>query len=98
MKRPKIKDKRGWGWHIKQRILTDGFEPDNSVLEATTLPQPVPIKYFKWANLGLFLLYFQSFQAQILQKNLRGIVGVEGEHADHFRPLFDHQTELMTLL
>ena len=45
---------------------------------------------FKWANRGLFLVYFCSFQTQNFTEKTVGVCGirtrivrVEGEHADH---------------
>ena len=44
----------------------------------------------KWANPGLFFVYFRSFQTPILHKKTVGfsaiqtrIVGIESEHGDH---------------
>ena len=42
---------------------------------------------FQWANPGLFIVYFCSFQTQILYKDFSRIrtriIRVDGEHADH---------------
>ena len=47
-------------------------------------------RFFKWANPGLFFVYFRSFQTQFLQKKTVEVCGirtwivqVEGKQADH---------------
>ena len=55
-------------------------------------------KYFlkKWANPGLFFVYFRSFQTQYYRKTIdfsgirTRIVGKEDEHADHLATTTAH--------
>ena len=56
--------------------------------------------FFKWANLGLFFVYFRSFQTKILQKKTVGIsriqtriVIVEGMYAYHLITTTAHREE-----
>ena len=69
----------------------DQLYSDPSTYDKCSLPRTiVPTLFFKWTKPGLFLFIFVLFKQKFYIKTVgvsgiqTRIVGVEGEHADHF--------------